>query len=83
MTAIILFHDIDYFSDLGQHTFNGAPDDTPPTIISVTATSETSVEVVFSEPINEDTANNVLNYQIENSYQNFILSKKSERKSLS
>jgi len=61
-----IIHDIDYFSDLGQHTFNGAPDDTPPTIISVTATSETSVEVVFSEPINEDTANNVLNYQIEN-----------------
>ena len=58
--------DMDYFADLGQHTFNGAPDFVPPTLISANATGVTTVEVLFSEDIKPETANEVTNYEIQN-----------------
>ncbi len=54
----------DYFSDLGQHSFNGAPDLIPPTVISATPISETEVDILFSEDITVDSAENTDNYQI-------------------
>jgi len=41
------------------------PDITPPTLISVLATSDTSVDVVFSEAVSGDSAGNIDNYKIE------------------
>ncbi len=42
-------------------------DNIPPTITSVSASSSTQVIVVFSEPVEEVSATNVLNYSIDNS----------------
>ena len=42
------------------------PDSTLPTISYVNTSSPTTVDIVFSEPIEESSATNVLNYSIDN-----------------
>ena len=49
-----------------QSTGSPAPDTTPPTIGSVLATSNTTVEVVFDEPVGAGSAGNASNYSINN-----------------
>lgn len=46
-------------------TFLPGPDTTPPTLDSVLATSETTVAVVFSEPVEQSSAQTVANYVID------------------
>ncbi|KQC10337.1 MAG: hypothetical protein APR54_00075 [Candidatus Cloacimonas sp. SDB] len=52
-----------YFDNLGMHQGSG-DDETPPVITSANATSSTSVEITFSEVLDDVTAENTNNYQI-------------------
>jgi len=52
---------IDY---LGFHTYDGGEDLIPPTLMNAQAISVTNVKVTFSEPVSQETAENISNYSI-------------------
>jgi len=61
-----IVYDKDTFDYLGSHTFTGGGGDTtPPTLVSTNATSSTTVNLVFSEKISQETAEVVGNYIID------------------
>jgi len=47
-------------------TFSTLADNTPPTVSSVSLTDATSLEIVFSEPMEESSTEEISNYQIDN-----------------
>lgn len=59
-----IVHDQDYFDNLGSHQGSG-DDETPPVVNSAEAVLETAVEISFNEPLDEATAENTANYQID------------------
>ena len=62
-------HDEDYFSDLGNHTFDFGEDTTPPTISNAIALSTTSFQITYSEEVSVGTAEDIGNYAIDNGLQ--------------
>ena len=54
-----------YFDDIEVKNFT--PDVTPPTILSVTATSPKTIDVIFNEAVDKTTAEAVANYSANNS----------------
>ncbi|NQU23179.1 MAG: tandem-95 repeat protein [Candidatus Nealsonbacteria bacterium] len=52
-------------SEIETINLSKGPDVTPPTLDSVLATSQTTVEVVFSEPVELGSAQNIENYSID------------------
>ncbi|MCK4359276.1 MAG: lamin tail domain-containing protein [Candidatus Cloacimonetes bacterium] len=60
-----IVYDKDTFDYLGSHTFTGGGEDTtPPTLVSANATSSTTINLVFSEKISQETAEVISNYSI-------------------
>ncbi len=57
-------YNVDTYSFLGSHSYNGGIDITPPVVISATAISATIVEIVFSEALEETSATNLANYEV-------------------
>jgi hypothetical protein len=53
-----------FFDDFEVKTY--VPDITPPTILSVTATSANSVDVLFNEPVSLSTSQALTNYSVNN-----------------
>jgi hypothetical protein len=53
-----------YFDDIAIQPYS--PDVTPPAIQSAAATSINTVDILFSEPVNGGTAQNVANYSVNN-----------------
>lgn len=54
----------------GTITFIYSPDVTPPLIVTVAATTPTTVNVLFSEPVDAPTAQQLTNYSVDNSIGN-------------
>ena len=59
-----IVNDEDDMTNIGMHSFDGAPDVIAPTIFSVTPTSATTINIIFSEEVTAETANAVSNYAI-------------------
>ncbi len=62
-------HDEDYFSDIGNHTFDFGEDTTPPALSNAIAFSLTSFQIFYSEEVTTGTAEDIGNYAVDNGLQ--------------
>lgn len=57
-------YEVNTFSYLGEHYYNGGIDETSPVASSTNVISSTEVELIFSETLDETSATNLANYSV-------------------
>jgi len=57
-------YDVDTYTNIGTHTFNGGVDVTAPVLAGGSATSATVVVINFNEALDETTATNLTNFSV-------------------